>query len=595
MRKQGFACAAMSSNSQGVPGEPSSQVNIDKDDKSEPEADPKLARQIAGALAAINSNNVQKVGNTLVLPSGCTWPGTNNNILYVRECYAPIFDHVLDRCRHHRYWTDHRYIVTGQPGIAKSDLGSYIMYRLLTEQDRPNLHIIYMCEDIRARGLAAVIHKTPEGSRVSVRTLFGATPAEDDKAVMICDKVLPLGLHCAVVWISSPAALLVEHSKEERKKAMTGRVHLPLPTVGELLDMNNSTFRSMGLTEEDVRVRAALWGPVPRRVFSKDLVYLENLILSVKSMPLPQVLAVFNCMSRSSSCGINPNHVVLLERAAGQDEGSDADRLSRMQSPFYYFRGRTVVASEAFSSWVLSTIQRIQGLREFDRMSITIGLAERCSKNAGLFSQLALRVLETGGTFSVGSLSSRAVETWKLPRLQPAPGNNLQEPSSDSDGAPPATRPPAGLDGYNFCFYTPTRFSSGGGPKIDAEEVAESRGLLAGKGSRASEAGWKMSPVLQGANATSGSGTIHVCVLPEDRFDAWRQGKRPRSKAQRGGRALHVLRMPTTKLYAVVEAATGEKLLLAALDEVRRSYLRAAESRGAVQGGASSTPGDGGP
>lgn len=51
------------------------------------------------------------------------WPGATNNVLFVRDVYAPLFEHVLDYCKPRKpedLDSEDRRIVTGQPGVGKT-------------------------------------------------------------------------------------------------------------------------------------------------------------------------------------------------------------------------------------------------------------------------------------------------------------------------------------------------------------------------------------------------------------------------------------------------------------------------------------------
>jgi hypothetical protein len=59
----------------------------------------------------------------LILPETLCWPIATNNVLFVRKCYKPLFEHVLNKCRPvdpSMQLEQQRRIVTGQPGIGKS-------------------------------------------------------------------------------------------------------------------------------------------------------------------------------------------------------------------------------------------------------------------------------------------------------------------------------------------------------------------------------------------------------------------------------------------------------------------------------------------
>jgi hypothetical protein len=79
----------------------------------------------AHVLEALLAGRVtRRAGGHLELPSGLRWPGTRSNVLFVRSCYAKLFEDVLNHCKPTAAETTkdnlRRRIVTGQPGIGKT-------------------------------------------------------------------------------------------------------------------------------------------------------------------------------------------------------------------------------------------------------------------------------------------------------------------------------------------------------------------------------------------------------------------------------------------------------------------------------------------
>jgi len=79
---------------------------------------------VSQAVKAIRSGRVTKGDDGhLRLPPGLKWPEATNNVLFIRNVYAPLLEHVLDFCKprkpHEHESTDRR-IVSGQPGIGKT-------------------------------------------------------------------------------------------------------------------------------------------------------------------------------------------------------------------------------------------------------------------------------------------------------------------------------------------------------------------------------------------------------------------------------------------------------------------------------------------
>ena len=84
---------------------------------------------VAKAVRSIVGNKVKVTEETLELPDGIVWPFADNNIMFVRKYYAPLYDAVLNKClpismeEMRAGKMDARHIVTGQPGIGKSVFG----------------------------------------------------------------------------------------------------------------------------------------------------------------------------------------------------------------------------------------------------------------------------------------------------------------------------------------------------------------------------------------------------------------------------------------------------------------------------------------
>ena len=78
---------------------------------------------VAKAVRGIVGNKVKVTEETLELPDGIVWPFADNNIMFVRKYYAPLYDAVLNKCLPGKRERDARQIVTGQPGIGKSVFG----------------------------------------------------------------------------------------------------------------------------------------------------------------------------------------------------------------------------------------------------------------------------------------------------------------------------------------------------------------------------------------------------------------------------------------------------------------------------------------
>ena len=83
----------------------------------------KDTHEISRVVAAIRGGLVKKhADGHLLLPADLAWPVASNNVLFVRQFAAPLFESVLNKCMPvpGESMERQRRIVTGQPGIGKS-------------------------------------------------------------------------------------------------------------------------------------------------------------------------------------------------------------------------------------------------------------------------------------------------------------------------------------------------------------------------------------------------------------------------------------------------------------------------------------------
>lgn len=80
-------------------------------------------------IALRNARSCVKVltGGHLVLSaldgSPLRWPCATNTVLYLRQCYAPLYEIMFQSRNPMKNPYEHKHIVTGQPGIGKSVFG----------------------------------------------------------------------------------------------------------------------------------------------------------------------------------------------------------------------------------------------------------------------------------------------------------------------------------------------------------------------------------------------------------------------------------------------------------------------------------------
>jgi hypothetical protein len=266
----------------------------------------------------------------LKLPKGLAWPAATNNVLYVRACYRPLFDGVLNKCtaparlrsRMRDADTFLHQVITGQPGIGKSVFGWYMIYRLLTEQ--PGRTVVYCTP-------ADTFVINPGGRVSSANSFDGYMQAIKHKfprpdVVVIADSFLPLGVPFPTYVLSAPGRL----TDQNTLNTFSSPLFMPLPSVEEMSDMRRVAFSDVH--EADMERTMGLWGPVPRHVFEKRSLQ-DQLAILHRAMALSaaQLVSV-----RSPGSGpVRPR--ILLQQCAGQDPSSNV-RVG-MRDPLYYVQG----------------------------------------------------------------------------------------------------------------------------------------------------------------------------------------------------------------------------------------------------------------
>lgn len=318
--------------------------------------------EISRVVGAIRAGRVQVVdddGNDslvghLVLPPDLTWPCATNHKLFVRDCYAPLYEGVLQQCKRKAgssVQAQHRVIVTGQPGIGKSVFGWYIIYRVLTEQ--PGRTVIYA-----SFSSEQIVVIPPSGAlfeaalqTTSIRSLSHLS----GDPVLITDSFVPPVMSMHTVVVSSPDRLAQRGLRDKMNSFLQPLLYLPIPTESEIRRLANFAFSDVLEAHKDMNSRLQLWGPIPRCV-------LVHVSPAAQRSALKDALAV--PMDTLTKLGVQASayqhdidatdaaRQIVHIRSRGQDAPAGSSE-SVMTTLEYYERGHTVLASPPFLRYLV--------------------------------------------------------------------------------------------------------------------------------------------------------------------------------------------------------------------------------------------------
>jgi hypothetical protein len=386
---------------------------------------------ISRVVAAIRSRAVRTtLRRHLVLPAGIKWPCASNNILYVRECYAPLYESVLQRCRPDQdstgdYWsnTSARHIITGQPGIGKSVFGWYMIHRLLTEQ--PDRTIVY------SRGADGVEFVIPPSGPVTFSRMdpdagaspycisMGMTDPVPD-AVLIADSFLPLVTPFPTYALSSPDRVSRNINAKDILNNYSEPLYMPLPTESEILDMRRVAFSD--LPEAGVLGLMSAWGPIPRHVLVRVSVAAQTrLAESVASVSLAKVEQLLASGGDGTAgprrAGSDAPHRVAHVTAAGQ-EAARAGAPIPPTDPLFYRKGKIRFATPYVVRALADASLKKRRWDLAELLDASAGFAPLAGSRGVQFEDVALRLLECPTTFDVRAL---LLGTRSRPRVRKLP------------------------------------------------------------------------------------------------------------------------------------------------------------------------------
>jgi len=211
-----------------------------------------------GAAAAVTQTKVDGGGTLLQLSDGLLWPGIQSPVLFVRYFYDDLYTHVLRRCRYDPSLPKQNlFTLHGTPGIGKSAMGWYFIWRLLQEPDRPD--IAYVNES-QMDGVLLPSRGRPRPLNPAFMPLNRVAQG----GVMICDSMAPPTGGRFAIAISATRRTLEDKALDELPKYGI-QLCVPPWRLDELEALNEVTAK---LPRALVQERYRLWGGSARYVFS---------------------------------------------------------------------------------------------------------------------------------------------------------------------------------------------------------------------------------------------------------------------------------------------------------------------------------------
>jgi hypothetical protein len=162
-----------------------------------------------GAAAAVTQTKATCGGTVLQLSDGLLWPDIESPVLFVRDFYDDLYTHVLRRCRYDATRRrENVFTLHGTPGIGKSAMGWYFIWRLLQEPDRPD--IAYVSVD----GVLVPSRGHPRPLDLASEMLIRVAR----RGVVICDSIAAPRTGRFSITISSTRNTLENKQLEELRK-----------------------------------------------------------------------------------------------------------------------------------------------------------------------------------------------------------------------------------------------------------------------------------------------------------------------------------------------------------------------------------------
>lgn len=304
--------------------------------------------------------------------------------LFIRSFYDPLINDVL-KCFHDTSERPHHVIVTGNPGIGKSAFGVYLLVRAL-QQGRP---VVYQSGP--ASG-ACYLFEHGRVTRFSTVDAVALRIESDPQLLYIADSYTPLyGMNkCTTILITSP--LLVRY-KEYEKQTQASTMIFPVFMDAEVALMHEHCYPT--IREDLVRERLALWGGIPRKLFSTKATVEQDraIVTGIATRANPKDVFIESRMP-VLELAASVSHKIFHVHNLGVVKG-----LSPSDPDFYNFFARSLsterVEEIARQAWVTSQRKKLA-----DLVSNTEGMQAFASARGIFHETIAGDILKQGGEFS---------------------------------------------------------------------------------------------------------------------------------------------------------------------------------------------------
>lgn len=192
--------------------------------------------------------------------------------------------------------------------------------------------------------------------------IFQLYPSGESDALILADGLIPPAINHPIVAVVPPRVLYSWWLKPAVKRYYSVEHHLPVPSEDDVLGMHRLCYPH--LDEGGVRRRLQLWGPVPSRVLGAVTDAEQRALWErAKRVSLDHLMAVgfpqgHGGLSRRIDNG-SDSQLLMVERTAGQDAAAGSSHAD-IRSGFYFFKGKTTIASPALLRMVAQRIQEQQ-------------------------------------------------------------------------------------------------------------------------------------------------------------------------------------------------------------------------------------------
>lgn len=245
-------------------------------------------------LQAVLKADLDPRDSSIKLPDGAVWPHAGKSVLFVRPCFAALWEHILHCCKPFPATAAesasvessvcaasvaatciNSAIIVGAAGIGKSSLGLYAAFRAVKE----GRTVIY-----NSRSGGRFLLKGTQAFQLPSADMTNVRELDDAGTLYISDGVLPVAPANASfrLIITSPST---ERLMRSEHLAEVGTTLCELPP---LEDTEMSALHAACFSEQapaGVAERMRKWGNNPRHVFSKgeDKAWQEMLQRAVAS------------------------------------------------------------------------------------------------------------------------------------------------------------------------------------------------------------------------------------------------------------------------------------------------------------------------